>query len=174
MKRILKFIDDKFEEIIGTTVLAVVVTLVFLGVVLRLVFTSGLPWQEELSRFGFVFVCYLGASYGVKSNDHIRITFVVEALPKAARKVLRVITDIVWIGFNVFIVIIAMNLHQHMKNFLGESGILKIPLHYVFLTIPVGFALLTLRLIQEFIRDLITGRLIGGNEGPGESAEAER
>ena len=45
MKRILKFIDDKFEEIIGSTVLAVVVTLVFLGVVLRLVFTSGLPWQ---------------------------------------------------------------------------------------------------------------------------------
>ena len=104
MKRILKFIDDKFEEVIGTFVLGVVVTLVFLGVVLRLVFTSGLPWQEELSRFGFVFVCYLGASYGMKSDDHIRISFVADALPKAARKVLRVITDLVWIGFNIFIV----------------------------------------------------------------------
>ena len=174
MKRILKFIDDKFEEIIGSTVLAVVVTLVFLGVVLRLVFTSGLPWQEELSRFGFVFVCYLGASYGVKTNDHIRITFVVEALPKAVQKIVGIITDIVWIGFNVFIVIIAMNLYQHMKNFLGESGILKIPLHYVFLTIPVGFALLTLRLIQEFIRNLIKPRTSGANGGPGEPAETER
>jgi C4-dicarboxylate transporter DctQ subunit len=174
MKRILKFIDDRFEEIIGTTVLAVVVTLVFLGVVLRLVFTSGLPWQEELSRFGFVFVCYLGASYGVKSNDHIRITFLVEALPKVARKVLRVITDIVWIGFNIFIVVIAMNLYQHMKNFLGESGILKIPLHYVFLTIPIGFALVTLRLIEEFIRDLIKGRLIAAEDNPGEATGTER
>ena len=162
MKRILKFIDDKFEEVIGTAILGVVVTLVFLGVVLRLVFTSGLPWQEELSRFGFVFVCYLGASYGMKSDDHIRITFVSDALPEGVRKVLRVITDIVWIGFNVFVVIVSIDYYLRQKDFLGLSGILKIPLHYVFLTIPVGFTLLTLRLIQQYIQRLIKPR--GGAE----------
>ena len=158
MKRILKFIDDKFEEVIGTAILGVVVTLVFLGVVLRLVFTSGLPWQEELSRFGFVFVCYLGASYGMKSDDHIRITFVADALPKRAQKILRVITDIIWIAFNVFVVIVSIDYYLRQKDFLGLSGILKIPLHYVFLTIPVGFALLTLRLIQQYIQKLIKPR----------------
>ena len=158
MKRILKFIDDKFEEVIGTVVLGVVVTLVFLGVVLRLVFTSGLPWQEELSRFGFVFVCYLGASYGMKSDDHIRITFVADALPKKARKILRILTDIVWIGFNVFVVIVSVDYYIRQRDFLGLSGILKIPLHYVFLTIPVGFVLLTLRLIQQYIQRLIKPR----------------
>jgi TRAP-type C4-dicarboxylate transport system permease small subunit len=173
MKRILKFIDDKFEEIIGVTVLGVVVTLVFLGVVLRLVFTSGLPWQEELSRFGFVFVCYLGASYGVKHKDHIRITFVADALPEGTRKVLRVITDIVWIGFNIYIVYISMDYYLHQKNFLGLSGILKIPLHYVFLTIPVGFALLTLRLIQQYILKLIKPRSGAEADGPADQAEAE-
>jgi C4-dicarboxylate transporter DctQ subunit len=158
MKRILKFIDDKFEEVIGTAILGVVVTLVFLGVVLRLVFTSGLPWQEELSRFGFVFVCYLGASYGMKSDDHIRITFVADALPKRARKILRVLTDIIWIAFNVFVVIVSIDYYLRQKDFLGLSGILKIPLHYVFLTIPVGFAMLTLRLIQQYIQKLIKPR----------------
>ena len=164
MKRILKFIDDKFEEVIGTVVLGVVVTLVFLGVVLRLVFTSGLPWQEELSRFGFVFVCYLGASYGMKSDDHIRITFVADALPARARKVLRILTDLVWIGFNIFIVIVSMDYYLHQKAFLGLSGILKIPLHYVFLTIPVGFTLLTLRLIQQYIQKLIKPRGAAEND----------
>jgi len=174
MKRILAFIDDKFEEIIGVTVLGVVVTLIFLGVVLRLIFTSGLPWQEELSRFGFVFVCYLGASYGIKSQDHIRITFVADALPKGAQKVLRVITDIVWIGFNIFIVIISLNVYQHMRNFRGESGILKIPLHNVFLTIPVGFALLTLRLIQQYIIKLIKPRTGVETDSHTDQAETER
>jgi TRAP-type C4-dicarboxylate transport system permease small subunit len=167
MRRILKFIDDKFEEVIGTVVLGVVVTLIFLGVVLRIVFTSGLPWQEEISRFGFVFVCYLGASYGMKSGDHIRITFVADALPEGARKILRVITDILWIGFNVFIVITSMDYYLHQKNFIGLSGILRIPLHYVFMTIPVGFALITLRLIQQYIRKLIKPR------GPSGSNQAE-
>jgi C4-dicarboxylate transporter DctQ subunit len=164
MKRVLKFIDDKFEEVIGTAVLGVVVTLVFLGVVLRLVFTSGLPWQEELSRFGFVFVCYLGASYGMKSDDHIRITFVANLLPERLQKVLRVITDIVWIGFNVFILVNSINYYLHQKDFLGLSGILRIPLHYVFLTIPVGFALLTLRLIQQYIQKLIKSRGATGSD----------
>jgi len=164
MKRILKFIDDKFEEVIGTAILGVVVTLVFLGVVLRLVFTSGLPWQEELSRFGFVLVCYLGASYGMKSDDHIRITFVADALPEGLRKVLRVITDIVWIGFNVFVVIVSIDYYLRQKDFLGLSGILKIPLHYVFLTIPVGFAMLTLRLIQQYIRKLVKPRGAAEND----------
>ena len=174
MKRILAFIDDKFEEIIGVTVLGVVVTLIFLGVVLRLIFTSGLPWQEELSRFGFVFVCYLGASYGINSQDHIRITFVADALPKGAQNVLRVITDIVWIGFNIFIVIISLNVYQHMRNFRGESGILKIPLHNVFLTIPVGFALLTLRLIQQYIIKLIKPRTGVETDSHTDQAETER
>jgi len=169
MKRILKFIDDRFEEVIGTVVLGVVVTLVFLGVVLRLVFTSGLPWQEELSRFGFVFVCYLGASYGMKSDDHIRITFVADALPKRARKILRFLTDIVWIGFNVFVVIVSIDYYMRQKDFLGLSGILKIPLHYVFLTIPVGFALLTLRLIQQYIRKLIKPRGAADNGQAGQA-----
>ncbi len=127
-------------------------------------FTSGLPWQEELSRFGFVFVCYLGASYGMKSDDHIRITFVADALPEGARKVLRVITDIVWIGFNVLIVYLSMDYYLHQRDFLGLSGILKIPLHYVFLTIPVGFALLTLRLIQQYIQKLIKPRGATGSD----------
>ena len=48
MKRVLRFIDEKFEEIIGVAVLAAVMTLIFIGVVMRLVFRSGLPWQEEL------------------------------------------------------------------------------------------------------------------------------
>jgi len=169
MKRILKFIDDRFEEVIGTAVLGVVVTLVFLGVVLRLVFTSGLPWQEELSRFGFVFVCYLGASYGMKSDDHIRITFVADALPPGVRKVLRVLTDIVWIGFNVFVVIVSIDYYMRQRDFLGLSGILKIPLHYVFLTIPVGFALLTLRLIQQYIQKLIKPRSAAGNDKAGQA-----
>jgi len=170
MINILKFIDEKFEEIIGAAILAVVVSLIFAGVVLRLLFTTGLAWQEELSRYLFVLVVYLGASYGIKSQDHIRITFVVGALPKSAQKVVHVITDIVWMGFNIFIVIASFNVYQHMKGFLGESGILKIPLHYIFLTIPVGFVLLTLRLIQGYIRKL-TGSRTNTETGP---AETER
>ena len=174
MKRILKFIDDRFEEIIGNALLAVVVTIPFLGVVLRLIFHSGLTWGEEVVKYGFLWVCYLGASYGIKSNDHIRITFVSNALPEGARKVLRVITDIIWIGFNILIVVFSADYYLRQKNFLGLSGTLYIPLHYVFLAIPVGFGLVTLRLIQQYILRLIKGRNGMEADVPADKSELER
>jgi len=165
MKRILAFIDEKFEEIIGVIVLAVVVSLIFIGVVMRLLFKSGLPWQEEISRMLYVVVVYLGASYGIRSNDHIRINIVSNLLPNRARKILRIITDIIWAGFNFTVIIMAMQVYQKMQRFLGESAVLKIPLHMVFLIVPVGFALLTLRLIQTYIQGWLS--LEPGTENQG-------
>jgi len=152
MKRILTFIDERFEEIIGVIVLAVVVSLIFVGVMMRLLFKSGLPWQEELSRILYVLVVYLGASYGMRNNEHIRINIISNLLPTRARKVLRVITDIIWTGFNITVIIMAMQVYQKMQRFLGESAVLKIPLHVVFLIVPLGFVLLTLRLIQGYLQ----------------------
>ena len=152
MKGILTFIDERFEEIIGVIVLAVVVSLIFIGVMMRLLFKSGLPWQEELSRILYVLVVYLGASYGMRTNDHIRINIISNLLPPRARKVLRVVTDFIWAGFNITVIIMAMQVYQKMQRFLGESAVLKIPLHVVFLIVPLGFTLLTLRLIQGYIQ----------------------
>lgn len=154
MKRVLAFIDDRFEEIIGVALLAAVVTMIFAGVVMRLGFKSGLAWQEELSRILYVLVVYLGASYGMKSHDHIRVTAVVNLLPPRGQQIMKVITDIVWAGFNIAIVVISINVYQTMRQFLGESAVLRIPLHLIFLIVPIGFTLLTLRLIQSYLRKI--------------------
>ena len=169
MKKMLNFIDEKFEEIIGVIVLAVVVSLIFIGVMMRLLFKSGLPWQEELSRMLYVMVVYLGASYGMRNNDHIRINIICDLLPPRARKVLRVITDIIWAGFNITVIIMAMQVYQKMQRFLGESAVLKIPLHVVFLIVPLGFALLTLRLIQGYIQSGPSLASDAKNQGKGDA-----
>jgi TRAP-type C4-dicarboxylate transport system permease small subunit len=152
MCRIVKFLDDKFEEVIGVVILGVLMTLIFIGVMMRLLFNSGMPWQEEISRVFYVIVVYLGASYGIRSEDHIRITALTEVLPEKGRKILGIITDIIWGAFNIAIVVISMDLYQHMKSFFGKSAVLEIPLHFIFLTIPLGFLLLTFRMIQSYFR----------------------
>ena len=152
MQRVWKFIDDKFEEIIGVIMLAVTLTLIFAGVVMRLVFKSGIPWQEELSRILYVLVVYIGASYGMKTKDHIRVVFIREMLPPLGRKILEIFTDVVWVGFNVAVVVISIQLYPKLQRFIGESAILEIPLHWIFLTVPIGCGLVTLRLIQGYIQ----------------------
>lgn len=153
IRRAIRILDEKFEEVIGVVMLATVVSLIFFGVVMRVGFRSGIPWQEELSRILYVLVVYLGASYGIKCNDHIRITILVNLLPPAGRRILGHITDLIWVAFNLTIVIISMSVYDRMQRFLGESGVLYIPLHYIFLIVPIGFALLTLRMVQVKVQE---------------------
>jgi TRAP-type C4-dicarboxylate transport system permease small subunit len=152
MKKILDVLDRRFEEVVGIVSLAVTVTLIFIGVVMRVGLKSGLAWQEEISRILYVFVVYIGASYGIKSGDHIRVTFVAHMMPEKWRKVLDFATDLIWIGFNIAIIILSFGIYHRMQKFLGETAVLYIPLHYIFLIIPVGFILLTFRLIQARVR----------------------
>jgi C4-dicarboxylate transporter, DctQ subunit len=163
--KFLRFLDERFEEIVGVALLAVVVGLIFIGVILRLLFNSGISWQEELSRMLYVVVVYLGASYGMRSQDHIRVVVGFNLLPPYLQKIVRVATDLIWLFFNIVIIVYALKVHQTMVQFPGYSAVLQIPMHYVFFIVPVGFFLMSLRLLQEYVRPLISRRGSARAEG---------
>jgi TRAP-type C4-dicarboxylate transport system permease small subunit len=166
--RLLHFLDERFEEILGVLLLTVVISLIFIGVVLRLAFNSGIDSQEELSRMLYVVVVYLGASYGLRSQDHIRVVMVFHLLPAKLQKILQVITDLIWLFFNIVMILYALKIHQTMVQFPGYSAVLRIPMHYVFFIVPVGFFLISLRLIQGSLRLLVSDRESSGKaEGRG-------
>jgi C4-dicarboxylate transporter DctQ subunit len=154
--KLLHFLDERFEEIIGILLLSVVVGLIFIGVVLRLFFNTGIPWEEELSRMLYVVVVYLGASYGMRSQDHIRVVVAFNALPPGVRQGVRWVTDLIWLFFNAVTIVYALKIHQTMTQFPGYSAVLHIPMHYVFFIVPLGFFLMSLRLIQLYVRRLVT------------------
>jgi C4-dicarboxylate transporter DctQ subunit len=166
--RLLHFLDERFEEILGVLLLTVVISLIFIGVVLRLAFNSGIDSQEELSRMLYVVVVYLGASYGLRSQDHIRVVMVFNLLPAKLQKILQVVTDLIWLFFNIVMILYALKIHQTMVQFPGYSAVLQIPMHYVFFIVPVGFFLMSLRLIQGNLRLLVSDRKSSGKaEGRG-------
>jgi TRAP-type C4-dicarboxylate transport system permease small subunit len=158
MIRFLKWLDNRFEEVVGVLLLSVVVSLLFIGVVLRLFFNTGISWQEEISRIFYVVVVYLGASYGMKTRDHICVVMGVNLLPAYNQKTLRWITDAIWLFFNIVVIIYSFKVFAHMMQFPGHSAVLEIPMHYVYFTVPVGFILMSLRLIQQGLKEVFCAR----------------
>ena len=152
MLKILQFLDQNFEKYIGVVLLAFVVVLIFLGVLLRVGFNAGIKWQEEITRIFYVLIIYLGASLGVKSNEHIRVTFLQAMLPEAWKKVVDIGIDLIWIGFNTIIFIISLQYLQTMSKFPAKTPALSIDLRWVFGIIPFTFALTNVRLLQMFIK----------------------
>ena len=153
MKKFLRFLDHRFEEIIGVVLLSIVIVLIFIGVVLRLLFNSGMPVQEELSRILYVIMVFLGASYGLSQNDHIRVTFLYNYLNDKGKKIMRVITDAIWIFFHLYMIYFSIVVFQLMKVKPGYSSALHIGLHTIFATVPLAFTLMTFRIVQILVRD---------------------
>lgn len=66
--------------------LAIMVAMVFGNVVLRYGFNSGIAVSEEVSRWLFVWMTFLGAIVAVREHGHLGTDMLVGRLPRAGRK----------------------------------------------------------------------------------------
>ncbi|WP_046116036.1 TRAP transporter small permease [Aquincola tertiaricarbonis] len=78
-------------DVLIAAALAVMVVLVFGNVVLRYVFNSGIAVSEEVSRWLFVWLCFMGAIAALKDGGHLGTDMLVARLPLAGRKVCAVL-----------------------------------------------------------------------------------
>jgi TRAP-type transport system small permease protein len=77
----------KLLEVVIAVLLACMVVLVFGNVVLRYVFDSGLTVSEELSRWMFVWLVFLGAIVALKEHGHLGSDMLVSRLPLIGKKI---------------------------------------------------------------------------------------
>ncbi|MFY9509660.1 MAG: TRAP transporter small permease [Rubrivivax sp.] len=66
--------------------LVLMVVLVFGNVVLRYAFSSGITVSEELSRWIFIWITFLGAIIAVQENGHLGTDMLLAKLPPRARR----------------------------------------------------------------------------------------
>jgi TRAP-type C4-dicarboxylate transport system permease small subunit len=84
-----RFVERYFQLLSALTALclAVMVVLVFGNVVLRYGFNSGIAVSEELSRWLFVYVTFLGAIVAMREHAHLGVDSLVKRLPPLGKKI---------------------------------------------------------------------------------------
>lgn len=85
------------ENLIALLMLAMVV-LVFGNVVMRYAFNDGLVLSEELSRWFFVWMTFLGAAVGLYERAHLGTDMLLARLPAPARRALIVLSLLLMLG----------------------------------------------------------------------------
>jgi TRAP-type C4-dicarboxylate transport system permease small subunit len=157
MSRILSCIDEHFEKILCSSFLALLVVCLGLQVFMRYVFKAGVTWAEELSRFAFIWTVYLGISLAAKQQQHVRVTAQYYLIPKSLRPYLWLLSDVVWIVFNVVFTVQGIGLVQHSLQYPEITPSLGWSAAYIYTIIPLGFMLMTLRIFQLYYRGLKAG-----------------
>lgn len=78
--------------------LALMVVLVFGNVVLRYVFNQGITLSEELSRWLFVYLTFLGAIVVVREHGMLGVDTLVKRLPPAGKRVCLLVSQLLMLG----------------------------------------------------------------------------
>lgn len=78
-------------ELLMAAALAVMVVLVFGNVVLRYGFNSGITVSEEVSRWLFVWLTFLGAIVAMREHGHLGSDMLVSRLPVIGKKICLVV-----------------------------------------------------------------------------------
>jgi TRAP-type C4-dicarboxylate transport system permease small subunit len=84
----------RLAEALLALALAAMILMVFGNVVLRYAFDSGITVSEELSRFLFVWLTFLGAVIVMGRGGHLGFDMVARALPRAGRQACRILSDL--------------------------------------------------------------------------------
>lgn len=94
MKRLSKWFDRCFS-VLASVALIMMVVLVFYNAILRYVFNSGFPPAEELSRFMFVWVSFIGIIIANKAGAHVSVSLLTDRLHDTAGLIVRILREIV-------------------------------------------------------------------------------
>jgi TRAP-type transport system small permease protein len=74
--------------------LAIMVVLVFGNVVLRYAFNSGITVSEEISRWLFVWLTFIGAVIAMREHGHLGVDTLVKRLPPMGKKICLVVSQL--------------------------------------------------------------------------------
>jgi len=125
--------------------LGVLTVCVFLQVLVRFVFKYPLPWTEEVARLSFVYCVFVGATLAVRDNDHISVDVVLEALPRAVARGVRLAGRGLVAIFLVFMTWQGVAFVQ--ATGVQMTPVLQIPFRHLYTIIPASGAVMLLYLV---------------------------
>ena len=135
----MKNVKKGLDKVIATICVVVFIAMVLLTtfqVISRYVFNSPSSISETLTRYAFVWLIILSATYVFGQKDHICISFLKDKCKGAVRKALNIIIECVIIIFSASIMVFGGFVVTQM-NMLQYDSMLKIPTGIIYSVIPI-------------------------------------
>lgn len=151
MKKIFYFLDAHLEEIICIFIFGVMTILTVAQVILRHIFDMSIVFAEELDRYLFVWLTFIGISYGAKQSKHLSVDVLYVKLPKIGKKIFFVIETILTLLFTILAVYYSYLYFVQIAQGGQMAASMNVSMKWLVLAPVVGFALTGFRQIQVLV-----------------------
>lgn len=149
----------KFEEMFAVLLAFAMIAIIFTQVFSRTVLGDSLSWSEELGRYVFVWMTFIGASIALERGAHLGIDVVVQMLPEKFQKLLAILMYLLILVLVIVMVKEGMTLVE--RTAIQKSPAMQIPMSWAYSAIPVSAVLMLVHTVSKIIS--VSKELKGGN-----------
>jgi TRAP-type C4-dicarboxylate transport system permease small subunit len=137
------------EEIVASLFFLVMCCAVVLGVIARLLNLS-IVWTDELARYSFIWVAFIGSVAVLKRKKHITIDFLAAISKPRTMRIMNTLISFCLIS--IFIVLIRFGFQIVVNTWGVPTTSLGIPTGLVYLAVPISGSLMLLYTLLDLIR----------------------
>lgn len=141
---------DRLLELVLVICMVVMFVLVFINVVMRLGFNSGIDISEELPRYAFVWMCFVGGVVGMRRHSHLGVDMVVAALPVLGRKICWGISQTIMAICSLYMLYGTWLQHDIIKQ--NASAVMQVSMLYVYGVSYLAGAAITVICLVNLLR----------------------
>ncbi|MGB0466985.1 MAG: TRAP transporter small permease [Pontibacterium sp.] len=141
-------IINRLEENILSLLMVSMTLLVFIEVILRFGFNTGIHWAQEVTLLLAAWFVLFGASYGVKVGAHIGVDVFVKLLPNGVHRAITLLAIVLCLFYCGLFIYGSWIYLAKLKMIGIELEDLPIPKWTTTSILVIGFVLLALRFLQ--------------------------
>ncbi|MGJ8535455.1 TRAP transporter small permease [Pararhizobium sp. IMCC21322] len=150
----LKALDKNAERWALLVFYTLLVVTMAVEVIRREVFSYSSIWGEEIVRYSFIYLAWIGASAAVRDRGHIRIDVIFNYVSPRMKSLLYIFGDLVMLAIAILAFYWSFETVAVSWKFGSVSHGLRVSMVWFLMAVPLGFGLMMLRLVQSLIRDV--------------------
>lgn len=155
MLRILRLLERSVEWLSYGT-LACLIAVSFIQIVCRYIFNNALSWPEEVGRYLFIAVAFLGAALTMRRGGHLRVDILLTYTSLRVNHVLNILTYAVSAAYCSTCTWISLEMVFEIKDMGQTATSIDLPIYLTWIPIPLGCLLMTVYALLH-VYALLTG-----------------
>ena len=153
MGGVLRKIDQDGERWLLLILYAMIVATISTEVIRRFVLSYSSIWGEEIARYAFIYLAWIGASSAIRERAHIRIDVLLHYLGPKAKAAVYLFGDFATLTLAVIALYWSLEPIMTSLKFGSVTHGLRISNAWFLAAVPIGFAMMVFRLVQSILRD---------------------
>ena len=147
----------KLLEFLVVACMVAMVIMVFGNVVLRYGFNSGITVSDEMSRYCFIWLTYIGAMIAMREKGHLGVDTVVKLLPRAGKKACLFVSESLMLWCNGLFVLGTWKMHAlQVTNVSPVVGISMIWVYGIGYVVGTVMAMFNVHVLWRLLSGRIT------------------